>query len=244
MKRTFADMHLHINPLDQINTQNLLNKTAALGYKLVGIPFSPQAPADQISKVKNMCKIAGLDLASRVDIHPRSQNELVSLLRRLRRRFEIICVLSESKDIARYAAKDRRVDLLNFPHLDYHKRFFDRAEAELAHSSLATLEVDIKPLLVLKGPPRIRFLSYLRREVKIALDFGLPVVVSSGSSDSMLLRKPREMALMASLFGLDGDVALDSVSKNSVGLVIRNRQKLSGEFVAPGIRVIKQGEDC
>jgi RNase P/RNase MRP subunit p30 len=60
----------------------------------------------------------------------------------------------------------------------------------------------------------------------------------------MLLRKPREMALMASLFGLDGDVALDSVSKNNVGLVIRNRQKLSGEFVAPGIRVIKQGEDC
>jgi RNase P/RNase MRP subunit p30 len=40
------------------------------------------------------------------------------------------------------------VDLLNFPHLDYHKRFFDRAEAELASSSLATLEVDIKPLLL------------------------------------------------------------------------------------------------
>ena len=58
MKRTFADLHLHINPLDQINTQNLLNKTAALGYKLVGIPFSPEAQADEISKVKNMCKIA------------------------------------------------------------------------------------------------------------------------------------------------------------------------------------------
>jgi hypothetical protein len=52
------------------------------------------------------------------------------------------------------------------------------------------------------------------------------------------------MALMASLFGLDGDVALDTVSKNSIELVMRNRQKLSGEFVAPGIRLIKQGEDC
>ena len=57
----------------------------------------------------------GLDLASRVDLRPRSQNELVGLLRRLRRRFEIICVLCESKEVARQAAKDRRVDLLNFP---------------------------------------------------------------------------------------------------------------------------------
>ena len=61
-------------------------------------------------------------------------------------------------------------------------RFFDRAEAELASNSLAALEVDVKPLLVLEGPARVRFLSMLRREVSIAREFHVPVVVSSGVS--------------------------------------------------------------
>jgi hypothetical protein len=38
--------------------------------------------------------------------------------------------------------------------------------------------------------------------------------------------------------------ALDAVSTNASAIVIRNREKLSGGFVAPGIRVIKQGGDC
>lgn len=244
MKRIFCDLHITINPANQLVTQSVLNKIAILGYSLVGIPLSTQTTLEQVSQVREMCKVAGLDFISRVDIRPRSQNELAGLLRRLRRRFEIICVMCETKDIARYAAKDRRVDLLNFPQLDYHKRFFDSAEAELAHSSLATLEVDIKPLLLLKGPQRIRFLACLRREIRVASDFNLPVVVSSGSSESMLLRKPREMAQLSSLFGLENDSALNAVSVNGVKLVMRNRQKLSSEFVAPGIRVIKQGEDC
>lgn len=244
MKRIFSDLHLRINPADQVAAQNIIEKVATLGYKLVAVPFSSNSSVDQISIVRRICKNSGLDFASRIDINPRSQNELAGLLRRLRRRFEIICVVCENKEIARYAAKDRRVDLLTFPNLDFRKRFFDSAEAELACSGLSTLEVDIKPLLVLKGPQRIRFLSYLRREVKVALDFNLPVVVSSGCSEALLLRKPREMALLASLFGLEGDVALDAVSKNGADLVMRNRQKLSSDFVAPGIRVIKQGEDC
>jgi len=244
MKRIFADLHLRINPKDPAATQTAAAKAAELGYRLVGVPFSADTRTDEIVRVQKTCEAVGLDFVSRVDVRPRSQSDLVGLLRRLRRRFEVICVQCENKEVARQAAKDRRVDLLNFPQLDYHKRFFDRAEAELASSSLATLEVDIKPLLVLKGPQRVRFLSCLRREVGVALNFRLPVVVSSGISEPLLLRRPREVALLSSLFGLEGDVALDAVSTNALMLVARNRQKLSSEFIAPGIRLIKQGEDC
>jgi RNase P/RNase MRP subunit p30 len=60
----------------------------------------------------------------------------------------------------------------------------------------------------------------------------------------LLLRKPRELALLSSLFGLEGSAALDSVSGNPAGIVGRNREKLGKEFVAPGIRLVKQGGDC
>ncbi len=70
--------------------------------------------------------------------------------------------------------------MLSFPSLDYHKRFFDRAGAELASGSLTSLEVDIKPLLVLEGPSRVRLLMSLRREIALAREFKVPILISSG----------------------------------------------------------------
>ncbi|MCX8150570.1 MAG: hypothetical protein N3D85_03600 [Candidatus Bathyarchaeota archaeon] len=244
MKRTFVDLHLRVNPKDAAATIQLLEKTETLGYRMVAIPTDPQISSDELRQLHNICKKAGLGFVSRVDLRPRTQNELLSLLRKCRRKFEIVCVLCENKEVARQAAKDRRVDLLNFPQIDYRERFFDAAEAELASSGLAALEFDAKPLLLLEGPARVRLLSCLRRELQVAQSFHVPIVVSSGVSDAMLLRKPREMAVLFSLVNLVGVCGLDAVSSNPLSIVKRNRQKLSSKFVAPGIRVVKKGMDC
>ncbi len=242
MKRSFADLHLRVNVGDRIQIVKLAQKAAELGYTLVGAQLAPQAKTEEIQQLKKACLDFDVDFVSRVDLHPRSQEELLGILTKLRRRFEIICIVCTKKDVARQAAKDRRVDLLNFPSLDFRERFFDHAEAELASCGSAGFEVDVKSILVSEGPPRIRFLSSLRREVALALEFQIPVVISSGVSDPMLLRKPREMAILASLFGLGSSVALDSVSEIPAKIVKKNRGKLDNGYVAPGIRIIKQGE--
>lgn len=244
MKRVFVDLHLRLNSKDPATAMRTIQKAAALGYKTISTPSNPQGQTNETEQLRNLCKEAGVDFVSRVDLRPRNQNELLSQLRKFRRKFEVVCVLCENKEVARQAAKDRRVDLLNFPMLDYRDRFFDRAEAELASSGLATLEIDIKPLLTIEGPARVRLLSCLRREILIAKDYHLPVVVSSGISNPMLLRKPREMAALASLFNLEGTQALEAVSQNPMTIVQRNREKLSYKFVAPGIRIVKEGKDC
>lgn len=244
MKRAFVDLHLRLNPKDLPATSQVIQKAASLGYTLLSVPSTPQTQPQETEQLRSVCKAVGLDFASRVDLRPRNQNELLSTLRKVRRKFEVVCVLCENKEVARQAAKDRRVDLLNFPLIDYRDRFFDRAEAELASSSLATLELDVKPLFVLEGPARVRLLSCLRREIQVAKEYHLPVVVSSGVSNLLHLRKPREVAALASLFSLDGVCGLEAVSKNPLSIVQRNREKLGSKFVAPGIRVIKEGTDC
>jgi ribonuclease P/MRP protein subunit RPP1 len=244
MKRAFADLHLRVNVKDPASASRIINKAATLGYRLIAAPFPPETSKDETAKLQRICSEAKIDVATRIDIKPRTSNELTHQLRRLRRKFEIICILCETKEVARQAAKDHRVDLLNFPSLDFRQRFFDRAEAELAHNSLAALEIDIKPLLVLEGPARIRLLSSLRREIAIARGFRVPIVVSSGVTNEMLLRKPRELAALTSLLGLNEAFALEAVSQNPMAIVKRNREKLSSKFVAPGIRVIKEGKDC
>jgi ribonuclease P/MRP protein subunit RPP1 len=241
MKRTFADLHLRANPKDQQNVERLIKKAAVFGYSYISVPTTSEM-TKETSNLKTFCQQVGVDYVSRVDLRPRTEEELMYLLRRLRRKFEVICVICENKEVARQAAKDRRVDLLNFPSLDYHKRFFDRAEAELACNSLAALEIDVKHLLTLEGPARVRLLSSLRREVNIAREFHVPLLVSSGVADEHLIRMPRDMASLSYLFGLDEPSALDAVSTNSLAIVKRNREKLKDSFVAPGIRVVKEGK--
>ena len=244
MKRKFADLHLCLNPKDPNSTPRIMAKAAALGYDLIAFPLNPDIPEAEISKFKSICNDAGADFSSRVDLTPKTRRQLMFQLRKLRRKFEVICVQCENKEVARQAAKDRRVDLLSFPFLDFRDRFFDWAEAELASNSLAALEVDTKPLLLLDGSKRIRLLSTLRREISIAREFHVPVVVSSGVAKEMLLRKPREVAAFASLLGFDEASALNTVSTIPSNIALRNREKLSCGFVAPGIRVVKEGADC
>ncbi|MCW4029275.1 MAG: hypothetical protein NWE92_06480 [Candidatus Bathyarchaeota archaeon] len=244
MKRVFSDLHLRVNPTDTAATSRAIIKAAQLGYRAIGIPLAATAGDEQIRNLKTQCKQAGLDFVSRVDFKPRNQEDLTRFLRKARRRFEILCIACDNKEVARQAAKDRRVDLLSFPSLDYHKRFFDRAEAELASNCLAALEVDVKSLLVLDGPPRVRLLSSLRREVGLAVEFKVPVVVSSGVGEELLMRAPRDMASLAYLFGFSEEAALDAVSVAAQAIVLRNREKLSSRFVAPGISVVREGRDA
>ncbi len=244
MKRVFTDLHLRINPKDPQTFEHFIQRAAKFGYRHISVPFTSEPPIQEIVKLKAICDAAGVDFVLRADLRPRNENDLMHVLRKIRRKFEVICVLCDDKEVARQAAKDRRVDLLSFPSLDYHKRFFDRQEAELASSNLAALEVDVKPLLVLEGPSRIRLLSSLRREVAVAKEFGVPLILSSGVAEERLMRMPRDMASLAFLFGLDEVEALDAVSANPSMIIERNREKLGKRFVAPGISVVAEGADC
>ncbi|MBS7621709.1 hypothetical protein KEJ32_06330, partial [Candidatus Bathyarchaeota archaeon] len=238
--------HLQPNVGDMEQTKQMIAKASELGYRLIAVPTPLlQGLAEKYAQqLKDLCREKTLDFASRLDLKPKTPKELLHFLRRFRRKYEIIAVMCNSKAVARQAAKDHRVDLLNFPATDPRRRFFDKAEAELASKSQASLEIEIKPLLVLKGPTRIRLLSTLQRETAIAKDFHVPIVVSSGATSELLIKKPLEMAALATLFDLDKPSALDAVSKNPLAIVKRNREKLSPSFVAPGIRLIRMGKDC
>jgi RNase P/RNase MRP subunit p30 len=238
MNRAFSDLHLRANSND---AQRLITKAANLGYSQIAIPFSAPPTNVELSVFKTFAQASGIDFVSRADFKPRTQEDLTRFLRKYRRQFEIVCILIENKDVARQAAKDHRVDILNFPCLDYKKRFFDRAEAELASNTDASFEIDVKPLLTLEGSLRTRLLSTLRRETAIAKEFHVPLLISSGVSEELLMRKPHDMASLGFLFGLKEETSLDAISSNPAAIVSRNRSKLDSKFVAPGITLQKEG---
>ncbi len=241
MKR-FADLHLcaPIGNLDEV--RSMVSKSSELGYSLVGIPLPTGIAEDRIRQLRMVCDNANMDFVTRIDLIPRTSRELLRDLRRFRRRFEIVSVLSVSKAVARQAAKDRRVDLLSFSVTNLRTRFFDYAEAELASRALSCLEIDIGPLLNLAGFQRVRLISRLREEAAIARKFNVPIIISSGAGNEYLLRGPHDCAALASLFDLAIPLSLCALSENPVEVVERNRGKLSPDYLAPGVRIVKRGK--
>lgn len=238
--RMFVDLRLRpsINDPDQV--ERMVRKSSELGYGLVGIPLPPNVTRDKVDQLQRICSDAKIDFVTRVDFTPKTPGELLRDLRRFRRRFEIVSVTCTSKGVARQAAKDRRVDLLLFPAIDLRKRFFDHAEAELASKALSCLEIEMAPLLSLSSFSRIRLLSRLRREVAIAKRFNVPVIISSGATNEYFMRRPHDYAALATLFDMPTPCALRALSEDPLAIVERNREKLSPDYVAPGIRVVRR----
>ena len=222
--RRFID--LQILP-DRGKTADLLSHARQLGYSAVGCVGDK--PSD-----------APINVVSRLDIAPRSQQDLGRALNRSRLKHEVISVLCLSKGVARQAAKDPRVDLLRFPGNPSRRKnvWLDRQNASAAGIGGCSYEVVARDLLT-QDPGTLGYLiKQLRKEVVNARRYDVPVVVSSGAVSIYGMRDPMSLAALMSLAGLGEEESLDMVSVNPSALVERNRDKLSESYVSPGVRVM------
>jgi len=223
--RNFIDLHLK-PPRDK--AAEMLHRAVELGYS--GVALAGDHPAPSQNELD-------LDIVSRINLVPKSARDLPNVLRSTRRRYEIIAVECSSKKVARQAAKDHRVDILNFTMPpSRNSTWFDRQEATLASDSRCALEYNISNLFQL-GPIQLaRTLSRMRVELENAQSHGVPVVVSSGAESLIQMRDPRGLASILGLLGVDEEIGLDTVSTNPWEIVNSNREKLDPDYVNPGVR--------
>lgn len=231
--RRFVDLHLR-PPDETARIKAMLELAAKLGFKGVGLVLEGSDPRH----LQDLASEIGVDLVSRCNLTPRNANELTAALRRLRRRFEVVAVECRNKKVARQAAKDHRVDILNFPSsLSMRGRNrFDRQEASLASGANCSYEINVSDLLETKEESRSRLFALMRTEIENAKRFDVPIVVSSGASSSLQMRDPRGLAAVATLTGLLMEEGLDTASMVPWGIVEENRKKLDPGFVSPGVR--------
>ncbi len=234
--RRFIDLHLR-QPNERMDElDRMLRLAAEIGYR--GVALSSNKPPSKMTR--GLCRELDLELISRIDLRPRSASELTGHLRRVRRRFEIVAVDCYSKGVARQAAKDHRVDLLDFsPSVSSRSKvWFDRQEVVLASGANCAYEINVSDLIV-KGPAlTARLLSIVRREVENAKKHSVPVVVSSGAGSCSLMREPRGLASIVDLVDIGEEESLEMISSIPWRIVEANRGKLASRFVEPGVRVV------
>jgi len=169
--------------------------------------------------------------ATRIDIEARHGKELQDALRRNRRRCDVLAVRCLSKEVARQAAKDDRIDIIQFPddpaqrkqnHLDTH-------EAELLDGSGRAYEIILCDLLA-TGPMQLsKAINLRKKDLAVATRHDIPLILSSGASTPLAMRQPRALTALASLLDVDEEYAADMLSTNPAAILERNHAKLHGE---------------
>ncbi len=239
MRRKFIDLNVIVDELihNEAHLAHLVKLLHGLGFH--GAALSVSAPS-KLSLLKEAIRRLpkDIELFTRLDITTESTAQLLKLLSKFRRSAEVICVHCVNGRIASLAARDRRVDLISFDPLS-HVGFLPSHASLAKEQGQAVLEIPFWSVLGTRNP---LVWERVHRWIRIARDYSLPIVLSSGANNIWRLRAPKDMSALLVLLGLTKEEALDSISSIPYRIISRNMHKLQESFVAPGIKVTGRGE--
>lgn len=182
----------------------------------------------------------GLILVNRAEIHETSLSGIKKSAKRLRTSSTIVSLPLRNIDSANWAADDSRIDLLTLTEpINDHK--LRSTTAKLAAASGTALEVPICLLLHTMGLARARLLKNIRENARIAVNAGMPIVLSSGSTDPMQMRSPLALSHAGLLLGLNINEAKRAAFDNPRIIVDSNLKRFQPEYLEPGMELIKRG---
>jgi ribonuclease P/MRP protein subunit RPP1 len=215
--RHYVDLHLKPSTAEQ--AQEMVSIAHRIGYKHVASTKPPTGSNDKI--------IA----ATRVDIEAKRGKELLDGLNRNRRRFDIVAVRCFSKEVARQAAKDDRVDILLFPDDPTQRKhnWLDHHEAELIDGTGRAYEMNASDLLASNPTHLAKVINQLKRDLAVATRHDIPIVFSSGATTPTAIKEPKALTALASLVDIDEDSAIEMISTIPEAIIEKNRAKLKEE---------------
>jgi RNase P/RNase MRP subunit p30 len=206
--------------------QPIIETARQLGYCALGLNASSEST---------------FDLVKRVDLYPRSQNDLGKQVRKHRHITEVIVIHCHTKTISRQAAKDNRIDLLRFPITKGQETMFlDRQLTGLMRDSGVGFEIPVKSLLTYERHQLAKRIGVIRRSLTKALKHNLSVVASSCAQNKYGLRDPYGLASLLSILEIDIDTGLDMISRNPINIIAKNRAKLNSNYVNPGVWIVDE----
>lgn len=230
--KPYADLHL-CPPLDDVaNVRSMASVLNELGTGVVGLVIPPDRLTPTPPAV-NSFGDAGIDVAKRLNLKPRSREELLRSLRRFRSKYEIIAVDCSTPSVSRVAVRDRRVDIVLFPKQGSGSGF----RRNLASTCRAALEFNMSELT--RAPGFEARLYRLRREIEIAAEASTVVIGSTNASNPYELRAPRDVAAVLHVLGLSLGAALKGVSEIPLAIVKENRLRMREPDLEEGVRIVR-----
>ena len=244
MARRFYDLLVSFKLVEERGELVLL-RAEQLGFRGIGVGISIERFLENsgryFSTIKAFRRYAeqrDLDVISRLVVDkPVSVSMLKGLLKKWRRRFELISVHATERSLTAFASRDSRIDLLTLTP----KTRIMRGDVDYVKSLEKKLELLLSPLQRGSLSSRAFVVASYRALLSLIRKKNLVnnLIVSSGAGRIEEMRDPRSIASLMQVLGLEYREALNALSSNPLNLVRENREKLKGVIAARGVRILE-----
>lgn len=224
----FFDFHVH-------GDSKLALEAYRLGYKGIGIiQSSKNYNKDIIDDIKEM---DDFKLFTGVEIYAKNGEDLKKKVQKFRDKEDILIVNGGNLKVNRAACEDPRVDILAHPNKNRKDSGINHILAKKASENDVAIELSINPLIKTRFSLRAKLISQFRQIIKMHRKFGFPTLISSNAYSIYDLRTPEDIIALACCFGMSEEEARNSLSKNPMNIIERN--KIRKNIVVKGARIIK-----
>lgn len=174
-----------------------------------------------------------VDVVDAVEIGAADPSDASGIIGSVREETTIVVLRGGDPTLNRFAAETETVDVLSAPmrgNGDVNHVIVKAAVENHVH-----LEFDFAHVLRREGGPRVQALRGLRKLRELVEYYDAPFVVSASSTTHHHVRAPRELLAVGERIGFD-EAQVRSGLEAWRELATRNRERLSDDFISPGLR--------
>ncbi|WP_435128318.1 RNase P subunit p30 family protein [Halobaculum sp. D14] len=181
-----------------------------------------------------------VDVVPAVEVDADEPTSASGAVGNFRPEFPVVLVRGGTDALNRFAVEQDRVDVLARP-MDGDGDV-NHVLANAAREHGTRIEFDLGPALRATGGGRVQALKGLRKLREIVAACEAPYVVSATPHSHLQVRSPRELVAVGERLGFDAAWLRDGLAEWG-RVAARNRDRMSEEFISPGVRRGRYEED-
>ncbi len=191
---------------------------------------------------QRLSKFSTLNLYYRINLRPKSLNDLKKRIQPYNNFSDIISVESMDKNIQIQAAKDSRVDIISFSDQNVIKTI-SPGIISLAKQNRSFIEFSLAPIMARNQAFQSKYLRSLYRAVQLAMQLKVNYIISGNFDDLFKLRHPRALiSVCHTLLGIPLLSAKKAFSENVLTLINRVHARQDKNIIESGVKLLNEGE--
>lgn len=226
---------VHAHPDGEATVARSAKTAADYGFDGVVVRNHGDAQADY--DADRIADAYDVDVVSGIEIRTEDAGQASGLVGNYRSKVDVVCV--HGGPLNRFAVEQAKVDVLAHPMRDGD---VNHVLAKAAAENRVHLEFNLGRVLRNDGGPRVQAVQGLRKLRELVEQYDVPYVVSADPRSHLQLRAPRELAAVAETIGFDREAVERGLAAWGE-IASRNRNRRSGKFIGPGVRIDDHEED-
>jgi len=174
----------------------------------------------------------GVDVVEAIELRADGPESASGHVGNYRPKVTILGLHGGTNALNRFAVEHERVDVLAHPMRG--RGDFNHVLAKAAADNGVRVEFDLSRVLRADGGPRVQAIQDLRKLRELVEKYDAPYVVSANPTSHLQLRAPRELAAVGEAVGFTED-GIRAGLREWADLAERNRERMSDDFIAPGV---------